>query len=259
MKRFLSLLLCFLFVPVLTFAAADESDIIGCWVSLDNQSSDSNFVRMFVFYDNHIAYCTFQSFFFNSHLDKNPVEQSFAKWEYNNGCILLTDSETGKESRLYLLDSTCISYTNQKTGNLFYKVNDNKTDDYALPLNANGQDPIIGAWYMFYDKAVTPEMATSFGDYERIIAIYTFLDDGSIATLEQDVLNGSGEPQYVSAGKWEKNGQNYKYSIIGFGSGILRVYYDYILLQINESTYYMKLHKLMPMDPYHDYIFSANP
>lgn len=122
---------------------------------------------------------------------------------------------------------------------------------------AEDPDSVVGTYYLFYDKSATPEMATSFGAYDRMIAVYSFLSDGSIVCLEHDVLDGSGTPFFGSAGKWEPNGQNYKYNIIGFGSGELKLYDDYVMIQINETTTYMKLRKLIPMDPYHDY--AVNP
>lgn len=118
---------------------------------------------------------------------------------------------------------------------------------------ADDPDPISGCYYLYYDKSVTPELATSFGSYDRIIAVYTFLNDGTIVLLEHDVEGTTGIPSYNSAGKWEHDAADYKYSIIGLGEGRAYIKDDCIFLGLMNNTVYMKLHKLFPFNPYSDY------
>ena len=131
MKRFFCFLFLLALLPVVSLASFDDTDVIGCWVSLDSQYSESNNVRMIVFYDNHIAYCTLQSFFFNSLLKKKPVTQSFSTWEFDGSCILMTDRDSGKETKMYLLDQNCISYYPRKVGVLYHKANEQESSDLS--------------------------------------------------------------------------------------------------------------------------------
>ena len=87
-----------------------------------------------------------------------------------------------------------------------------------LPAAALAED-IVGTWYMLYDKTVVPEMAASFDNCDLIVASYSFMPDGSIILTENDVKDGNSEPHYGPTGKWEANGSEYTYSIMGLGSG----------------------------------------
>lgn len=120
---------------------------------------------------------------------------------------------------------------------------------------AEDKEPIIGCWYLFFDSKVTPEFASAFENYDYIIAVYTFLEDGTIACTENDVKNGSGTPLFSAAGKWEKDGSKYKCSIIGFGEGSSYVEEDALFIQTQTPNTYLKLHKLIPLNPYADYEF----
>ena len=82
---------------------------------------------------------------------------------------------------------------------------------------AEDRDPIIGAWYVFYDMDVTPEMKANFPGNNKIFSIYDFTEDGTIMLLELDEQNGTGTPTFAATGKWSKEGNKYNYSIIGMG------------------------------------------
>ena len=115
-------------------------------------------------------------------------------------------------------------------------------------------DPIVGCWYIHYDKSVTPELAVNFQDYDRIIAVYCFFEDGTIACLECDVIAGNSTPTYGGAGKWEKNGTEYSYSILGFGSGRCFIREGSLYLGLSNNAVYLMVRKLEPMNPYKDYV-----
>ena len=122
----------------------------------------------------------------------------------------------------------------------------------AAALSGNS-DPIVGAWYMFYSKNETPEMAATFGACEIMTAVYDFWENGTITLSETDVLDGASTPAYMAAGKWEKDGDTYQYSILGVGSGKCLIEGDSLLLGLNDNVVYMKLHRMIPFDPYNDY------
>lgn len=239
MKRFLCLILALVLLPVVSLAVPDESALIGCWVSLDNQYSEANFVRMIVFYDNHIAYCTMQDFYFNSKLDKNPVTQSLVKWEYQSGCIFLTDTETGKESRMYLLDDNCISYTQKRSGNLYHKVNNPESDDLPLSQNPTGKDPIIGSWYIMLDYKEAPQTGETAGK-NYMLYIMIFEESGTISAISGESLESSGLYANGSAvGTWSKDEDGrYTVNILGLGSNKAEISGDRLLVQMTQDIWY---------------------
>ena len=119
---------------------------------------------------------------------------------------------------------------------------------------ADSNDPIIESWYMFYNKNITPEFADSFGNYERIIAIYTFNADGSISCLEHDYDGtANSSPVYAGVGKWEHDGVNYHYSIVGMGEGNAIVKDGSLYIGLNNNAIYLRLNKLAVLNPYADY------
>ena len=123
----------------------------------------------------------------------------------------------------------------------------------ALAL-ADDLDPIVGHWYFLYDSNVSPELAPNFGDYDFIILVYSFLADGTILQAEIDVKDKSGTPFSSAAGKWEKDGYNYSFSIIGFGSGKAFIENDCLLLETQTPNIYLRVRKLAPFDAYSDYV-----
>ena len=238
MKRFFCFLFILVLLPVVSFASFDESDVIGCWVSLDNDYSESNFVRMFVFYDNHIAYCTIQNFFFYSHLDKNPVTQSFSKWEYKGGCIFMTDVDTGKESMMYLLDDNCISYTQQKSGNLFHKVKDYKISDLPSSADAEKQDPIIGAWYIMLDYRDGPQTAETIGK-TYMLYVLVFEESGAISAVSGESTDITGLTAAGSrVGQWVNENGKYTLSIVGIGTTPAEFSGDRLLVKVTTNIWY---------------------
>ena len=120
---------------------------------------------------------------------------------------------------------------------------------------ADDRDPIVGCWYMYYDKSVTPEMESAFPGYDQLICIYIFNESGVVNVTGASVVGTVGTPEYTPAGKWSKDGDHYKISLIGYAeNAISYCENDCILLNINDSNYYMKLKKLYNFNPYQDYV-----
>lgn len=124
-----------------------------------------------------------------------------------------------------------------------------------IPVVAFADDPIVGTWYMLYDKNKVPEMASNFQNCDLIISTYSFLSDGSIYLAEHDVTDKNSVPMSAVAGKWEKQTFDYTYNVIGLGSGKAIVDKDEIYLEINSTSHlYLKLRRMLPYDPYSDYV-----
>lgn len=121
---------------------------------------------------------------------------------------------------------------------------------------AEDPDPIVGAWYLYFDSNVMPEFVQNFG-YDFVVCVYLFMKDGTILTTETDILNGSSQPMFGAAGKWSKEAKDYKYSIVGLGEGKLFIDDERINLQLNATNTYMQLRKLYPFNPYQDYLYSV--
>lgn len=120
---------------------------------------------------------------------------------------------------------------------------------------AADRDPIVGCWYMYYDKSVTPEIESVFPDYDQLICIYVFTESGVINVTGAFVVGSVGTPDFSSCGKWEKDGDHYKISLIGYAENALSYCEnDCVLLNINDSNYFMRLRKLYSFNPYQDYV-----
>ena len=120
---------------------------------------------------------------------------------------------------------------------------------------ADAPDPIVGCWYLYYDKAATPEMESAFPGFDKVICVYVFSDNGIINVTGASISGSSGTPEYSPAGKWVKDGDTYRISLIGYSENALSYCEnDSILLNINDSNFYMKLKKLYNFNPYQDYV-----
>ena len=128
---------------------------------------------------------------------------------------------------------------------------------FLLPAAAMAEeDPIVGAWYLYFDSNVSPEFKQNFGN-DFIVSVYLFMKDGTILMTETDILDGSSQPMFGSAGKWSKETKDYKYSIVGLGEGKLFLEDERMNLQLNGTTSYMQFRKMYPFNPYQDYIYNV--
>lgn len=116
-------------------------------------------------------------------------------------------------------------------------------------------DPIVGSWYLLYDKSLFPEMASTFNGADIAISVYWFMENGTIMSTENSITGTSGVPKFITAGRWSKSADSYNYGVIGLGEGTALVEDDKILLSLPGSDgYYMVMHRMIPFDPYHDYL-----
>ena len=117
-------------------------------------------------------------------------------------------------------------------------------------------DPIVGCWYMYYDKAKTPEMESLFENYDKLISIYIFNESGVVYIAGASIAGTEGTPEYTPAGKWEKTGDSYRVSLIGFVENALSYCEDdSLLISPDESTgAYMRFKKLYYFNPYQDIV-----
>ena len=84
---------------------------------------------------------------------------------------------------------------------------------------ADDRDPIVRAWYMYYNKFDAPEMESAFKGMDQQSGIYFFYEDGVIYISSIAISGKEGTPGYVSCGKWEKVNDKYIVSIVGIGQG----------------------------------------
>lgn len=122
---------------------------------------------------------------------------------------------------------------------------------------ASDRDPIVGEWYMLVDGDLYPEFVVNFGDYTKLIIVYSFLADGSIMITENDISAETNNVYYTSSGKWEKKLSGYNYSIFGIGPGELKLDGDTLLLssKTGNVTVSTRLRRMIPFDPYNDYVY----
>lgn len=124
----------------------------------------------------------------------------------------------------------------------------------AAALADNERDPIVGSYYILFDSVLHSEFKESFGNNDLIVCVYSFMDDGRIIITENDIAGSDCTPINGVTGKWEKSGFKYTFSIVGFGTGEAYLKDNDIYLQMPKG-YYMKLHALIPFDPYGDYVY----
>lgn len=117
---------------------------------------------------------------------------------------------------------------------------------------ADDPDPIVGCWYACIDvKDLSKDLQEQ--GYLYAIFILVFCEDGSIMFSSSEYKSSSGtqsEPVYF--GKWEKNGSEYKTSIIGNGEN--RAFYEDDLLYVcflNQVQYH-GLRKMTNMNMYYN-------
>ena len=117
-------------------------------------------------------------------------------------------------------------------------------------------DPIVGSWYMYVDATIYPELSDIFMNQDYYFILFNFLEDGTILANEIVTKDKTGTPTSYAAGKWEKSGNKYKYSIIGLGQSEIIIENDNLLMRGNDETaLYMRLFPLVKFNPYNDYIF----
>lgn len=121
-----------------------------------------------------------------------------------------------------------------------------------LPLSAFSEtDPIVGVWYICIDTNDLSKDLSSQG-YSYGVMICEFSEDGEIIFTEIDFKGSSAEvtdPTYM--GKWEKNGNEYKTSIIA--AGVDRAWFedDLLYVCINKVQYH-GFRKMKPIDMYNN-------
>ena len=118
---------------------------------------------------------------------------------------------------------------------------------------ADDRDPIVRAWYMYYNKLDAPEMESAFKGIDQQSCIYFFYEDGIIYISSIAISAKDGTPGYLSCGKWEKVNGKYNVSIMGIGQGDALIEGDNLLVNIQDN-YYFILHKLIPINPFTDYV-----
>lgn len=119
---------------------------------------------------------------------------------------------------------------------------------------AEGRDPIIGCWYAYFDGEIYPEIKAAYGNIDNELSVYYFNADGSIYTLDNTIIDGSAEPTFAACGKWEIINGVYQFSIIGMGTGDIHLSGDELHAAIPGTELYMVMHKIIPFNPYADYI-----
>ena len=126
-----------------------------------------------------------------------------------------------------------------------------------LPASALAdRDKIVGSWYVLNDYTEYPELASTSNGCDIIIMIYTFFEDGTIMCTENDIVGKTGNVQSSPTGKWEKTGDTYKYSMIGFGEGIIKFEEENSILLSFLDQGYFRMHKMICLNPYKDYVFN---
>ena len=118
---------------------------------------------------------------------------------------------------------------------------------------------ITGSWYFYYSKDKNPEFSSIYNDSDYVAFIITCCDDGTVLLSEFDIKDKQITPTCTPAGKWEKAESGYQVSIVGLGEGEAVALGDYLYVQVTDnsdtSKGYIRLHRLVPLDPYNDYIF----
>ena len=117
---------------------------------------------------------------------------------------------------------------------------------------AEEQDQIVGTWYMYCNVPGSP-MESSYPDLDSSLILFTFEKSGNVFYIELDYKGTIVTPNdRVIAGKWEKDGSNYKVSIIAGGVSDAFIKDGMLHAAVFNSELYMVLRKLEPFDFYNE-------
>ncbi len=116
---------------------------------------------------------------------------------------------------------------------------------------ANDSDPIVGCWYICID-ASDPVAGMSDKGIDYGLFILYFSEGGLILQSEIDFASNGGQATEPSPiGKWEKNGNEYKTSIIAGGSDKAFFEDDLLYVCMNKVQYH-GFRKMTPIDMYYN-------
>ena len=116
---------------------------------------------------------------------------------------------------------------------------------------AADRDPILGSGYLIFDATLYPELKAEFDNYDLIIMVYSFMEDGTVIQTENDIKEGTSNQNCRTVGKWEKDGDKYTYSIVGLGTGDLTMDNEKYYLKIREN-HFMIFRRMVEYNPYTD-------
>ena len=116
-------------------------------------------------------------------------------------------------------------------------------------------DPIVGCWYICIDCTDLKEMMSDLYDQGYVYSVLTlvFTENGNILVTETDYKETSGESGSTAyLGKWEKDGNNYKTSIIA--NGVNKAWFedDLLYVCVFNSSQYHGFRKMEPLDLYYN-------
>lgn len=116
-------------------------------------------------------------------------------------------------------------------------------------------DNLIGSWYIYVDATKYPELSQLSNYNDSAFTVYTFLENGTIMWLENDVKDGNATPTYNACGRWEKGEEknNYKYSMIGIGEGTMILKNDGLTINIPQNNIAVRFRRIFTFNPYTDF------
>ena len=115
-------------------------------------------------------------------------------------------------------------------------------------------DPIVGAWYVFYDANVHSEVRTWINGCDSSLFIFYFDESGDIYqnTISRTYLNFA--PASTQIGKWAAGTDgHYVISIVGRGE-TFDAYFDNedMIAQLGGDQTYFRIRKIVVLNPYVD-------
>ena len=124
------------------------------------------------------------------------------------------------------------------------------------------RDPIIGAWYMFVDTTLYPEIKGAYNNNDFIYDVYFFTAEGSIYMLDMNMKGSDSNATVTVAGRWQKSNDKYIASIVGIGENELMLEGDTIILDLSNIINQQgirtgaRMYRTITFNPYQDIIYN---
>ena len=119
-------------------------------------------------------------------------------------------------------------------------------------------DPIVGSWYVFFDRDLGMENAQYFENKDQYLQVYTFHQKARITRLDHSVLVGIGKQGYTTVGRWIKDDDGYLLQLVNEEDK--KAFIDHGDLFVEDSDgLFFRMRRLAQFDPYEDYKQGETP
>lgn len=233
MKKFVSVFLVLLLLPVFSFAITyDEDSFLGVWVQNHKSGISSTRITTIVLQENHRALYSVDNYDYTS---PGETEHKVCSWSVSGNTLTL--SEHGQEFRtLYRINTYQLSVDQAGAYQLFFDHVPNSEAGYEWAANASATEinlSPIGRWTSFFFAQKYPELSMDFAFYSTD---YYFLENGAVyLTIAELGSDNSSFTVNSQSGIWLGDHND---MTMRLGDGTFKAHIDddgTMILRLNEN------------------------